>query len=161
MGSGKSVFGKRLAKHLNLKFMDLDRHIEQKYKMTIPSIFDTFDETVFRNLETKELHEILKHDNLILACGGGTPCFNENMKTINNKAISIYLQLDEKTLLDRLTKSKTKRPLIQGLNQEELLNKVNKLLNDRERFYNQSKLTVSGINLKVEEVEQLILANTD
>ncbi|PLX09495.1 MAG: shikimate kinase [Marinilabiliales bacterium] len=161
MGSGKSVFGKRLAKHLKLNFIDLDKHIEQKYKMTIPSIFSTFDETVFRNLETKELNEILKQDNLILACGGGTPCFNENMKRINSTSISVYLQLNEKALFDRLTKSKTKRPLIQGLKHDELLNKISKLLNEREQFYNQSKLTISGINMKVEEVAQLILATTD
>lgn len=161
MGSGKSVFGKRLAKHLNLKFIDLDNHIEQKYKMTIPSIFSTFDETVFRNLETKELNEILKQDNLILACGGGTPCFNKNMKSINSQSISVYLQLNEKALFNRLIKSKTKRPLIQDLKHDELLNKISELLNERERFYNQSKLTVNGINLNVEEVTDFIKINTD
>jgi len=156
MGSGKSVFGKRLAKHLNLKFFDLDKHIEQNYRMTIPSIFNTFDETVFRNLETKELQKILQEDNLVLSCGGGTPCFNNNMEIINQQGLSIYLELNEKNLTDRLTKSKTKRPLIAGLKSEELITKISELLKARENYYRLAKLKISEININIEEVVKQI-----
>jgi len=156
MGSGKSVFGKKLAKFMNLKFIDLDKHIEQKYRMTIPSIFSTFDETVFRNLETKELDLIFQDDNIVLSCGGGTPCFNNNMDTINQSGISIYLELNEKTLADRLSNSKTKRPLIENLNKDELVTKISELLTLRNPYYKQAQITISSINIKTEEVARLI-----
>jgi shikimate kinase len=156
MGSGKTVFGKKLAQYLNLNFVDLDLHIEQKYKMTIPSIFTNFDESVFRNLESIEIKQILSEDNLILSCGGGTPCFNNNMDLINNYGISIYLELNEKALADRLSKSKSKRPIINNLNIEELIIKITELLKSRDKFYRQAKITVSSINIKLEEVVNLI-----
>jgi len=150
MGSGKTIFGKKLARHLNLNFIDLDLHIEQKYKMTIPSIFTNFDESVFRNLESIEIKQILSEDNLVLSCGGGTPCFNNNMNLINQLGISVYININSAALTDRLQKSKTKRPLINGIQPEKLQEKVNILLKEREKYYNQAKISISGINLRIE-----------
>ncbi len=156
MGSGKSVFGKRLAKRLNIKFFDLDKHIEQNYRMTIPSIFSTFDETVFRNIEKIELVKILKEDSFVLSCGGGTPCFNNNIDTINDYGLSIYIELDQESLVERLSKSRTKRPLITGLKQEELANKVSELLKIREKNYKQAHITVNGNDINLKDVIQQI-----
>ncbi len=156
MGSGKSVFGKKLAKQLNLEFDDLDRIIEQRYKMTIPGIFTRFDEPLFRTLETNTLIEFIERDNFVLACGGGTPCFNENMNLINNSGISIYIKMNAKALGDRLIGSKTKRPLLANLNPEELYDKVSIMLESREKFYIQANYVIDGVNLKAESVIALL-----
>lgn len=159
MGSGKSVFGKKLATRLGLEFADLDTIIEDKYKMTIPAIFSQFDEKQFRKLETLTLNEFIDKDNFVLACGGGTPCFNENMTLINNAGLSIYIKLNEKTLTDRLIKSKTKRPLLLNISEAELTAKIITMLSQRESFYNKAKFIVDGINLKPEDVIELLNDN--
>ncbi|MDD2635012.1 MAG: shikimate kinase [Bacteroidales bacterium] len=159
MGSGKTVFGKKLANRLNLNFYDLDKQIESKYQMSIPSIFTNFDETVFRNLETKQLTEFINKDNFVLACGGGTPYYNSNMKLIKKIGISVYLELNATALCSRLLKSKTQRPLITGLSHQELQQKIETLLSVREKYYKQSDIIISGINLKpdklINELNQL------
>jgi shikimate kinase len=152
MGAGKTVFGKKLALSLNLEFYDLDRLIEQKYKISIPSIFSKFDEGVFRKLETETLKEFENKESFVLALGGGTPCFNNNLEIIKKLGTSIYLKLDAKSLTNRLVNSKTKRPLIKNLNQEELLQKVESMLSEREKYYLQADIVVNGLNLKVEEI---------
>jgi shikimate kinase len=152
MGSGKSVFGKRLARHLNLDFEDLDTLIEEKFKMSVPGIFSQFDESTFRNLETKVLHSFTNQDNFILSCGGGTPCFNNNIDFINDLGISIYIKMPVGALADRLSKSKTKRPLIHDTPPELLIEKIRTLLEKREPIYSQAKIIVDGINLCPEDL---------
>lgn len=156
MGSGKSVSGKKLASSLGLSFADLDTLIEQNYKMTIPGIFSQFDESVFRKLETKVLNEFVEGDDFVLSCGGGTPCFNNNMELIKKSGISIYIKLSPKALADRLIKSKTKRPLIQNIEPEQLVRKIEEMLLLREKFYSQSDITVEGLNLKVGDIIEQI-----
>lgn len=153
MGCGKSVLGKRLASGLGLKFADLDTLIEERYKMTVPSIFSHFDEKVFRQIETEMLQNYSSSNNeFVLACGGGTPCFNNNMEIINSSGISIYIKLNSKALTDRLLKSKTNRPLIKNISSNELLQKVDELLVQRECFYNKAQIIVEGINLTSEDI---------
>lgn len=158
MGSGKSVSGRKLASSLGLSFADLDTLIEQNYKMTIPGIFSQFDETVFRKLETKVLTDFIKNDNFVLSCGGGTPCFNNNMELIKKNGISVYIKLSPKSLVDRLIKSKTKRPLIQNIEPEQLVSKIEEMLYYRENFYSQSNITIEGLNLKVGDIIEQITA---
>jgi len=156
MGSGKTVFGKKLANRLNLNFYDLDQYIELKYQMSIPSIFTNFDETVFRNMESKELTEFISKDNFILSCGGGTPCFNNNMDLIKTLGISVYIELNATALCNRLLNSKTERPLITGLSPHELQQKIELLLADREKYYKQADIVISGINLKPSNLIEII-----
>lgn len=156
MGSGKSVFGRKLAKRLNLKFYDLDKHIEQKYKMSIPSIFTTFNETIFRKLETIELQKFKNEKDFVLSSGGGTPCFNNNMELINSIGTSVYIELNSIAICNRLIKSKTKRPLIEGLKPDELQTKIEILLSDRKKYYEQAKIKISGINLTPNKLIQII-----
>jgi shikimate kinase len=156
MGSGKSVSGRKLASSLGLSFADLDTLIEQNYKMTITGIFSQFDETVFRKLETKVLNEFVEGDNFVLSCGGGTPCFNNNMELIKKSGISIYIKLSPKALADRLLKSKTKRPLIKNIEPEQLVPKIEEMLLNREKFYSQSDITIEGLNLKVGDIIEQI-----
>lgn len=157
MGSGKSVLGRKLANALKHDYYDLDKYIEQKYKMSVNSLFFQFDENIFRNLETKSLEEISSKKSFICSLGGGTPCFNSNLKIIKNSGTSIYLKLDAKTLTNRLINSKTKRPLITNLNEEELLYKVEKMLKERESFYSQADIIVEALNIKADDIINRII----
>jgi len=152
MGSGKSVIGKKLASELNIEFFDLDTLLEERYKMTIPGIFEKFGETQFRELETLTLKSIINNDNYVLSCGGGTPCYNDNLSLINNTGISIYIKMDKKSLSERLLKSKTKRPLLKDLTLETLPEKVEQMLIIREEFYSQAHITLEGVGLTVEKI---------
>jgi len=140
-GSGKSTFGKQLAKELGFPFLDLDQLIEERYQLKISDIFSIHGEGTFREWESLVLQDTLKQDRAyILASGGGTPCFNDNMDLINSQGISVYLDVPLGSISRRLQTSKAQqRPLFQGLDQGEITLKLKSLLVTREYFYNQAK----------------------
>ena len=151
-GSGKSTFGKQLAKEMDFPFLDLGQLIEERYQLKISEIFSMHGEGTFRDWESLVLKDTLKQDRaFILASGGGTPCFNDNMDLINAEAISVYLDVPLGSISSRLQTSKAQqRPLFQGLDQGELTLKLKSLLVSREYFYNQSKIKLSGEDFSAE-----------
>ncbi|KGL63628.1 shikimate kinase [Polaribacter sp. Hel1_85] len=144
MASGKSSIGKRLSKKLSMKFLDLDDYIIEKEEMSISKIFETKGEVYFRLIEHKYLKEILaKDENFILALGGGTPCYANNMEEVNKgNTSSIYLQGSTATMIERLIKKKAKRPLIASLGDDKIPEFVAKHLFERRPFYEQAKTTI-------------------
>lgn len=144
MASGKSSIGKILSKKLSMSFIDLDDYIIDKEKMSISDIFKEKGEIYFRLIENKYLKEILsKKEDYILSLGGGTPCYANNMEEINNsEAISIYLQGNVPTMVKRLIKKKSKRPLIASLDDDHIPEFVAKHLFERRFFYEQAKKLV-------------------
>lgn len=135
MGAGKSFLGKKLAERLKIQFYDLDDIIEHEVGLTIAEIFDKYGEFYFRKLERKVLKNALK-ENRIIATGGGTPCFYDNIKIIKNKSLSIYLSVGESDLISRLQGESDHRPLIAGLSDAELYKFVLNQINKRSKFYN-------------------------
>lgn len=157
MGSGKTTLAKKLAKKLNHPFLDLDVEIEKRENLTISQIFDQFGETHFRTVEKQVLNELITNvDKFILSVGGGTPCFFDNMKIINDSGTSIYLKYNAGILSSRLFNAKAKRPLIKDLNEEELKAFITDKLTEREPFYEQCQFTLTGNNLKVEDLLELL-----
>jgi shikimate kinase len=144
MASGKSSIGKRLSKKLSMRFLDLDDYIIEQEKMSISKIFELKGEVYFRLIEHKYLKEILaKDEKFILALGGGTPCYANNMEEINKENIlSIYLQGSTATMIERLIRKKAKRPLIASLGDDKIPEFVAKHLFERRPFYEQAKTTV-------------------
>lgn len=151
-GSGKSTFGRSLATTLKLPYYDLDHLIEERYKMKIPEIFSLSGEGKFRSWETETLELTLKkEESFILASGGGCPCFNDNMDFINQNAISVYLDVPLDEISARLGASKVhNRPMFHGLDQGEITLKLKSLLVQREHFYNQAKIKLSGEEFSAE-----------
>ena len=151
-GSGKSTFGKQLAKELGFPFLDLDQLIEERYQLKISDIFSIHGEGTFREWESLVLQDTLKQDRAyILASGGGTPCFNDNMDLINSQGISVYLDVPLGSISRRLQTSKAQqRPLFQGLDQGEITLKLKSLLVTREYFYNQAKIKLIGEDFSAE-----------
>ena len=157
MGAGKSVVGRRLANSLNLSFYDLDEEIESHYKMSVSAIFQKYDEACFRKLETSVLESFSNKDNFVLSCGGGTPCFGENMAFMNSIGTTIYIKLSTDELVGRISSSYHKRPLTEGKSDEELASYVDAMLKKRDPFYSMAKITVDASGTDKETLVEKIL----
>jgi shikimate kinase len=156
MGSGKSTAGKKLASKLGYDFVDLDSFIEKEYKMTIPEIFAQKGEKEFRGIEHNCLKKLLSRDDLVIACGGGTPCYYNNMELMNNNGITIYLKMSADSLVNRLMNAKDKRPLVANKNEKELREFVTRQLEKREDTYHLAQFTVKGKDLDVDEFADFV-----
>lgn len=164
---GKTTFGNALAKILGRTFYDLDWYIEERFRTTVPQIFAEKGEAGFRDLEQRMLHEVAEFENIVLACGGGTPTFGDNMAYMNRVGHTIFLKADTDTILAHLAMSRTKRPLLEGKTGEELRQYVDTQLKLREPYYAQAQHTqhiklIDGFD-KVNEIVQSIIQkiNTD
>lgn len=164
MGSGKTTVGKRLAKSLSLSFVDLDAYIENKYRKTIPALFEEKGEDGFRKIEGQSLREVAEFEDVVISTGGGTPCFFDNMEVMNRAGLTIYLEAHPEDLADHLLASKTVRPLIAGKSREELIPFITEHLARRESHYRKAKIiypidrmnTKDEIHLTVCGIEELI-----
>ncbi len=152
MGSGKSTAGKKLSAKLGYEFIDLDKFIENEYQQTIPEIFSTKGEGEFRAMEHNALKKLIEKDNIVVACGGGTPCYYNNMELMNNHGNTVYLKMSADSLVHRLMDAKEKRPLVANKSEEELRTFVNRQLEKREDFYHQAQYTVKGKDLDIDEL---------
>lgn len=158
MGAGKSTQGKQLAKELGYHFIDLDSYLETKYNKSIVDIFQELGEEEFRKLETMTLNDcITGHIKTVIALGGGTPCFNNNIDLLKKSGLLVYLQLDAKALYNRLEKAKFTRPLIEGKQKQELENYIADLLTNREPFYKQAQLIINAESLDMNELKKMTL----
>lgn len=156
MGSGKSRWGKMIANHYGLRFIDLDTHIEEREGMTIPEIFGKYKEEGFREREKSALQSIAEIDNLIIATGGGAPCYENNMQKMNSLGDTLYIEGTPELLRDRITNSKTERPLVKNFTQEELLEYIQNHLNSRKPFYEQAKYKIETGDLQLENFIQIL-----
>ncbi len=139
--SGKSRLGKYISSMTDLCFIDLDLEIEKKLDSNVKDIFEIKGEKFFRKFETKTLKEIIESEsNFILATGGGTPCFNENMSIINNSGVSIFIDVKREILHERISRN-DKRPLLSGA--VSLKKKLSDLYKERIEYYQKSKYHVS------------------
>ena len=98
MGSGKTTVGKALSKELGLPFYDLDWYIESRMHKTVKQLFDSVGEEGFREIERNMLHEVAEFEDVIISCGGGTPCFFDNIDYINQQGDTIYLKASPEVL---------------------------------------------------------------
>ena len=140
MGCGKSTLGRKLAKFMKWKFVDLDEYIEKRENNTISKIFSEKGEAYFRALESNVLKESADWYNTVVSCGGGTPCFNKNMELLNNLGLSIFINLSPDILAERLKGEREKRPLIAKFSDAEMLDFINAKLSERLKYYQSSKL---------------------
>ncbi|PZP47044.1 MAG: shikimate kinase [Pseudopedobacter saltans] len=142
MGVGKSYWSQLLAKKLNYAAYDLDHVIVESAGMSIADMFASKGENYFRDLETFTLRDFGDKDNLILATGGGTPCFNENMDWMNKNGVTIWIDESVDILVERLTPEKAHRPLLSKLSDEELYKFLSLKLEERFPFYSQAQYRI-------------------
>ena len=98
MGAGKTTVGKALGKALGVTFYDLDWYIETRMRKTVKQIFDEQGEEGFRKMEHNMLHEVAEFENVVISCGGGTPCFYDNMDYLNQQGDTVYLKASPEVL---------------------------------------------------------------
>jgi len=135
MGCGKTLLGSKVSKVTGMEFLDLDTIIEEQEEDSVSNIFNLHGEDKFRQIEHQVLKDTLLKDNIIVATGGGTPCFLNNMQLIKETGKVFYLKLGAKALFGRLVNSKQQRPLISDLSDEELKTYIEKTILERERYY--------------------------
>lgn len=156
MGTGKSYWAQRIADAKNMDWTDLDAQIEKDVLMTIKEIFASEGETYFRDKEKEVLHKMENFTNVIIATGGGTPCFHDNMKWMNDHGITIWIDEPIEILAERLKKEKAHRPLIKDLSDEELLHFLSIKLSERSKFYDQCQHHLQGNNISDRSFAKII-----
>ncbi|MFP4064870.1 MAG: shikimate kinase [Bacteroidales bacterium] len=156
MGCGKSSFGKRLAKKLAYPFLDLDEAVESESGLTVPELFSMKGETAFRELEKEVLHKTLEIPRGIIATGGGTPCFYDNMEFMKASGKTVYLKMNPLSLAHRLEYARRERPMVSGYKGEELLELIKTRLKERENYYLQAHCIIKGETVKPDQVISLV-----
>jgi len=155
MGAGKSAVGRLLAKSLNRIFYDIDENIENNYKMKIYDIFEEYGENKFRDIEHKEIKKINIKSNNVISTGGGAFTFERNYNILNNIGLTIWLNTDKNTIVERLKRNMNNRPLLKNVNIESY---VTNLVIKRNPLYSKAKLTIlSKNNSKIEMRNKILL----
>ncbi len=148
MGVGKTTLGKALAKATGLAFYDLDWYIESRMRRTVKQLFDERGEEGFRLIEQRMLHEVAEFENVVISCGGGTPCFFDNMDYMNR--------------LEHLRMSKNVRPLLLDKTDEQKRLFIEQQLEQRRAFYEKAQTTVDVTTLdSKEKIAQAVAGITD
>ena len=135
MGAGKTTVGKALAKELRMPFYDLDWYIESRMHKTVKAIFDERGEAGFRKIEHNMLHEVAEFEDIIISCGGGTPCFFDNIDYMNRQGETVYLKATPEVLYGHLNKTA-----------DEVQVFIREQLAQREPYYSKAKY-VLDVNL--------------
>lgn len=156
MGCGKSTLGRKLADHSGMQFIDMDNYIEMRNCKTVPQIFEEEGEDAFRIIERKALEELSEFNNVIIATGGGAPCFFDNINLMNQTGKTIYLNIDPDILAERLIKSKSDRPLIRGKSKKELIEFINTSLEKRNKFYKQAQFQITQPDTGLNDIMEMI-----
>ncbi|MDD7317205.1 MAG: shikimate kinase [Prevotella sp.] len=164
MGAGKTTIGRALSRELDMMFYDLDWYVETRMHRSVAQIFAEKGEEGFRKIEHSMLHEVAEFENVIISCGGGTPCHFDNMDYLNLQGETVYLKARPEVLCGHLKMGRVERPLIKGKDEEELLRFITGQLEERESYYNKAKYqldvslmdTYEKIKISVTEVRRLL-----
>ena len=153
MGSGKTHWGRLLSEKLGIRFFDLDEQVTEQAGKSIPEIFATEGEEQFRMMEKEVLHLIAEsHDSFVMSCGGGSPCYFNNIEYMNQSGTTVWINVPLDTLFERLVLEKDKRPLIKELSDEQLKAFISKKFADRRIYYEQATVTVDEEPVQLENL---------
>lgn len=148
MACGKTTFGRALARRLNRRFIDLDFYIEQRFRLTIREIFERYGEMEFRRMEKEMLRETGSFYDVVVACGGGTPCYNDNMDYMLSSGLVVWLEASVDRITERLIINSSRRPLMAGKSPSEIRETVMAGLSCRDDDYARAHIRFSGERLE-------------
>lgn len=153
MGCGKTYWGQQLSQKLGLPFFDLDHHIEEKEEKSINAIFSDEGEEYFRLLEKEVLYLLTEsHESFVMATGGGTPCFYNNIGYMKKSGIAVWLNCSVDCIYNRLVEERQKRPLIKDLTEEGLRSYIIKKFSDRRIYYEQANVIINDDSPKLDQL---------
>ncbi|MFM7193588.1 MAG: shikimate kinase [Bacteroidota bacterium] len=156
-GSGKTTLGKALATLLGYPFTDLDQVIVSQEGMSIPDLFQIRGEAAFRLAEQQAVRRMaMAEGNMVIATGGGAPCFHDNMERMNATGTTLYIDVPVVELIRRMEAGKENRPLLTISGAESLADRIKRLDEERRPRYSEAKLTIKGANLSAEDLLQLL-----
>ena len=156
MGSGKTFWTKKIAKWIKCAGYDLDDLIEMTEEQTISEIFEKEGEDYFRKIEAKILRWFKEKKKYVLATGGGTPCFQENMNWMKKEGVVIWLDESVEVLVERLSAEKAHRPLIAALSQIEIGHFIQQKLVERHAYYQQANYRLTSDQITESELKKII-----
>lgn len=157
MGAGKTHWGKLVSEKLHIPFFDLDDQVVSHEEKSIVEIFSEQGEEYFRLAEKDILHIITEsHENFVMACGGGTPCYYNNIEYMNHAGTSIWINTPTDILFQRLLKEKKERPLIKNLTDDQLKAFITKKFSDRRIYYEQAEIIMDEELVKLEDLVEKI-----
>ena len=148
MGSGKTTLGRAYAKVSGLSFIDLDWYIEERSHRTVSQLFAEEGEEGFRRLERRMLHEVSEFEDVVIACGGGTPCYYDNMEFMQHEGITIFLDASQDVLFRRLKVASANRPLLKDKTDAELREFIAKGVESRMQWYGKAKIHMDACRLE-------------
>ncbi len=149
MGVGKTTLGKKLARHLGYRFVDLDDFFEAKFKIEIYQFFNKYDEPLFRKLEHDRLEKTFEMEGVVVSTGGGTPCHYHGIEEINRHGLSVFLEMPPAAIAHRLIHARRKRPLVVGKTGEQLTQFIRKKLSERQGCYEKAAIKTHALHLNV------------
>lgn len=123
MGSGKTSVANRLSQIFGMRKIEMDDVIEGRAGMKISNIFEKMGEESFREQETQVLRDIMQ-DSVVISCGGGTPLRWENRELMRKNGKVIYLTVQPETVLMRIERGQTSRPVLKGHMNEEYISRI-------------------------------------
>ena len=151
MASGKTTFGKALARRSGLQHIDLDFYIEQRFHSTVRDIFAQKGEAEFRRIEGAMLREVGEMADVVISCGGGTPCFGDHLDYMKAHGLTVCLQAADDVIADRIMQAGNKRPLMAGKSRDEILSSIREHMEVRHPYYDRAHLIISGDRLENKE----------
>ena len=157
MGAGKTHWGRQLSEKLGIRFFDLDEQVVEQAGKSIPEIFATEGEEHFRLMEKEVLYILSEsHESFVMACGGGSPCYFNNIDYMNDAGTTVWINTSLDVLFKRLIKEKDKRPLIRELSDEQLQAFIARKFADRKIYYEQAAITVDEEPLQLDTLIEKI-----
>jgi shikimate kinase len=157
MGSGKSTVSRKLAHQIGYNCFDLDDLFEQRFKINVADFFNRYDETLFRRLESQLLKETAILDDVVIATGGGTPCYYDNMEWMNKLGLTVFLEMSVPAIISRLQNSKKKRPLLMNKTNDEMNEFIHDHLRHRNIYYSQAQLVLPAVSINIADIAERIL----
>ena len=151
MGSGKTHWGRQLSIKLGIPFFDLDEQVVNSESLTINEIFEKYGEEYFRLKEKGTLHIITEsHSSFVMACGGGSPCYFNNIEYMNQSGTTVWINTPIQILFNRLLKEKEHRPLLRELTDQQLMGFIIKKFSDRKIYYEQADIIIDDEEISLD-----------
>lgn len=154
MYAGKTTIGRHLAHKLGFDFVDTDKLFEMRYHCSIPIFFEHYGEEAFRQLERQVLETTSQLSNTVIATGGGTPIFGNNMEWILSHGTTIFLHMTFDAICARMAKSHKMRPLLQNLNPDQRRQYIREQLALRDPVYQQAHIIFNAFD---PDIDTLVL----